>query len=841
MKQYVTLSLLALLFVSPLFAQMEPPTLDYYLPSDITYNPDIPEPQEILGWVPGTWHVSHDKLVNYMRTLAESSDRISIEDRGQTYEGRPLLLLTITSPENHQNLEKIRQQHVALTENGAAKLDLENMPIVTYQGMSIHGNEPSGANAGLLAAYYLAAAEGPAIEQLLKHTVILFDPSFNPDGLQRFAHWANTNKSQNINPDPQDREYDETWPGGRTNHYWFDMNRDWLPVQLPESQARIETFHNWYPNILTDHHEMGSNSSFFFQPGIQSRTNPLTPALNQELTKEIGNYHAAAFDELGSLYYTEEDYDDFYYGKGSTFPDVNGSIGILFEQASSRGHAQETENGILTFPFTIRNQFTAFLSTLEAAQNMRVKLLDYQRNFFANARKEAGKDAYAFGSATDPARAYHLAQILKRQHIELYRSDSDFKENNTDFKKGSTYIVPKKQKFSRLLQAMFQEDTTFSDSLFYDISAWSFPLAFNLDFTDKADANLAKTKIDSLEFPTVPTVENGSYGYLINWADYYAPKVLNTVLNAELRAKVAMQPFTLTGKQYDYGTIFVPLQNQKKNGQEMQQFMNCLAQENAVRITGVGSGLTSQGIDLGSRLFEAIEPVKVGLVVGEGISPYDAGEIWHLFDTRYDMRITKLDTRNMGRDDLSKYTCIILPSSYGSALDANATTKLKTWIEHGGTLIAFKNSASYLKSNKLLDFTLKETENPVKNISFQQKDDFYGAQVIGGAIFKANLDRSHPINFGYDHKTINLFRDTTIFIEQDSISFKNPITYSAEPLAAGYISATNLEMLKNSRPFVQNGLGRGQVILFTDNTNFRAFWYGTNKLMMNAVFFADKM
>jgi hypothetical protein len=841
MKQRFTLSLLALLFISPLFAQIEPPTLDYYLPSNVTYNPNIPEPQEILGWVPGTWHVSHDNLVNYMRTLAESSDRISIEDRGKTFEGRPLLLLTITSPENHQNLEEIRKKHVALTENGAAALDLESMPIVTYQGMSIHGNEPSGANAGLLVAYYLAAAEGPEIEQLLQHTVILFDPSFNPDGLQRFANWVNTNKSQNINPDPQDREYDETWPGGRTNHYWFDMNRDWLPVQLPESQARIETFHAWYPNILTDHHEMGSNSSFFFQPGIQSRTNPLTPALNQELTKEIGNYHAAAFDKLGSLYYTEEDYDDFYYGKGSTFPDINGSIGILFEQASSRGHAQETVNGILTFPFTIRNQFTAFLSTLAAAQNMRVKLLDYQRNFFANARNEAGNDAYAFGSSTDPARAYHLAQILKRQHIELYKSESDFKENDTDFKKGSTYIVLKKQKFSRLLKAMFQERTTFSDSLFYDISAWSFPLAFNLDFTDKADADLAKIKIDSLEFPTVPTVENGNYGYLINWDDYYAPKVLNTVLNADLRAKVAMQPFTLAGKQYDYGTVFVPFQNQNKSSQEMQQFMNGLAQENAVRITGIGSGLTSQGIDMGSRLFEALNPVKVGLIVGEGISPYDAGEIWHLFDTRYDMRITKLDTRNMGRDDLSKYTTIILPSGYGSALDIVATTKLKTWIENGGTLIAFKESASYLKNNKLLDFTLKETENQAKNISFEQKDDFYGAQVVGGAIFKADLDRSHPINFGYDQKTINLFRDTTVFIEKDSASFKNPITYSATPLAAGYISDINLEALKNSRPFVQDGLGSGQVILFTDNTNFRAFWYGTNKLMMNAVFFAGEM
>ena len=375
--------LLLVLFTSiTLQAQKNQLSLDYYLPEDVTYNTAIPTPEDVLGYVPGTWHVSHDKLVSYMKVLAKASDRIHIEQQGLTYEDRPLLLLTITSPENNNRLEAIRQDHLALTETASERLNTNELPVVVYQGFSIHGNEPSGSNAALVAAYYLAAAQGPKINELLKHTVILFDPSLNPDGLQRFAYWANTNKSKHINTDPQDREYDEVWPGGRTNHYWFDMNRDWLPVQLPESRARIATFHKWHPNILTDHHEMGSNSSFFFQPGIPSRTHPLTPALNQELTKNIGNYHAKALDNIGSLYYTEEDYDDFYYGKGSTFPDINGSIGILFEQASSRGHAQETDNGVLTFPFTIRNQFTAALSTLDAAVGMRTELLDYQRDFY---------------------------------------------------------------------------------------------------------------------------------------------------------------------------------------------------------------------------------------------------------------------------------------------------------------------------------------------------------------------------------------------------------------------------------------------------------------------------
>ena len=271
-----------LLVTSGLVFGQQQTDLSYYLPQNTTYNKAIPTPQSVIGHEVGEWHISHDKLVEYMKALAESSDRVTIENRGSTYEGRPLLLLTITSPKNHQNIDAIRAQHLAATDDNAT-VNTSNMPIVVNQGFSIHGNEPSGSNAAILVAYYFAAAESSEVTNLLENVVILFDPSFNPDGLQRFAFWANSNKSKNLNPDPNDREYNEVWPRGRTNHYWFDMNRDWLPVQLPESRARLETFHKWLPNILTDHHEMGTNATFFFQPGIPSRTHPLTPQLNQDL------------------------------------------------------------------------------------------------------------------------------------------------------------------------------------------------------------------------------------------------------------------------------------------------------------------------------------------------------------------------------------------------------------------------------------------------------------------------------------------------------------------------------------------------------------------------------
>ena len=832
--------LLAFLMLQILSAQ-EKLDLNYYLPQNVTYNPNIPKPIDIIGHEVGEWHVSHDKLQFYMKALANASDRISIENRGETYEGRPLLLLTITSPKNQANIENIRQTHVV---NTTKNTDITNQPIVVYQGFSIHGNEPSGANAGLAYAYYLAAAQGAEIETLLDNMVILMDPAFNPDGIQRFAHWANSNKSKNLNPDGNDREYHETWPNGRTNHYWFDMNRDWLPVQLPESKARINTFHKWLPNILTDHHEMGTNSTFFFQPGEPTRVHPLTPSLNQKLTAEIGTYHAKAFDEIGSLYYSEENYDDYYYGKGSTFPDVNGSIGILFEQGSSRGHVQESENGILTFPFTIRNQFTAALSTIEAANNMRSKILNYQQDFYNNARNEAAKNktkAIIFGDSKDAAKTWHLAEILNRHKIKFNKLKNDVNLNGKEYKKDASYVVPMNQKNYQLINAMFEKRTTFTDSLFYDISAWTFPLAFNLDYTETSSLSNLGEEVKELKPLIGSLTGNSNYAYLFEWNEYYSPRALNTILEAGLRAKVGKEPFTVEGKSYDYGTIMVPVQNQRLNKQELQQFMLKIAQDNNLKITAVGTGLT-KGIDLGSNEFDPIKKQQVGLLVGNGVTYADAGEIWHLFDQRYNMKITKLDTDYFSRVDLSRYTALIVPSIYGNALDKNAVAKIKDWVKAGGTLIAYRNAAFWLNSNEIMKINFKKDSAIVaKNIPFDKRRDFRGAQVTGGAIFEAKLDRSHPINYGYKNNTLPLFRNTNIYITPDKNSYNNPIQYTSNPLLSGYISEENLAVLKNSVPFKTSGYGKGQVILFTDNTNFRAFWFGTNKLLMNAIYFGKMM
>lgn len=808
--------------------------LSYYLPKNTTYNTNIPTPESVIGHEVGEWHITHDKLVEYMKVLAASSDRISIENRGKTYEDRPLLLLTITSAENHKNLESIREKHIEATNSNA--VDVSKNPIVVYQGFSIHGNEASGSNAALAVAYYLAAAEN--IDDLLNNVVILFDPSLNPDGLQRFAYWANTNRSKNINPDPNDREYFEIWPRGRTNHYQFDMNRDWLPVQLPESTARIASFHKWLPNILTDHHEMGSNSSFFFQPGIPSRTNPLTPQMNQDLTREIATYHAKALDEIGSLYYSEEGFDDFYYGKGSTFPDINGSIGILFEQGSSRGHAQETVNGILTFPFTIRNQFTAALSTLEAAKSMRVKILEYQQSFYKESRNTGVNKAVVFGDEKDAAKSFHLAEVMKKHKIKIHELKDDFTQNGKTFKKGYSYVVPMNQKNHRLVKAMFDVRTKFKDSLFYDVSAWTFNHAFGVDYAEDVAISKAGAEITDLKMKSGNVSSKSNYGYLMPWNEFYTPKALNTILQKGIRAKVSMRNFKNGGNSYDYGTIFIPVQNQKLDATDLYNFLNKVAEDSHTTITGVSTGL-NDGIDMGSNNFRNITKPKVAMIVGDGVTGNDTGEIWHLFDQRFDMHITRLDTRNLSRMDITKYTHIVIPSS---RLEKSAIEKIKTWVKNGGVIVGYKNTASWLASNKMINLSFdKAKRDSVKNITFENKSLFSGAQVIGGAIFEAKIDRSHPINFGYKNDKIALFRNSTMFLKADKNSYNNPIQYTANPLLSGYISKENAKVIPNTVPFKVQRFGRGRVIVFTDNTNFRAFWFGTNKLLMNTIFFGDMM
>ena len=815
--------------------------LSYFLKDHNSYNQEIPKPSDFtLGNQEiGNSHISHDRLVNYMTALANSSDRISISKRGKTFEGRPLILLTISSKENHQKIESIRKEHLSLNTNNSKK-DYSQMPVVLYQGYSIHGNEPSGSNAAMLYAYHLAASNSKELLNALKNSIILLDPCFNPDGLQRFAHWANTNKSINPNPDNNDREFDENWPKGRTNHYWFDMNRDWLPVQLPESQSRIKTFHQWSPNVLTDHHEMGTNSTFFYQPGIPSRVNPLTPKENQIITAQIGKFHEKRLSEIGSLFYSEEDYDDFYYGKGSTFPDINGSIGILFEQASSRGSLQNSVNGLLSFPFTIKNQLTTSLSTLEAAVEMKNTLLSYQSNFFKNSNKKASNkknEYYLITDQKDKSKIFEFYKVLNKHEIITKKLSKNLVVNNVSYKIENSILVPKNQNKIRLIEAMFEKRKSFKDSLFYDISAWSFLHAFDLEYTNYYSKENYKKL--ALSKPVGSISNKNEYAYLFSWDDYYSPKVLYDLLKSGIRVKVGTKRFSVGSKNFDYGTILIPISNQKLSSSEINNKIELISKKSGINFYGYKSSHTN-GIDLGSNDFKNVSKPNIALIVGEGVTSYDAGEIWHLLDTRYEIPLTKIKKSNISNYDLSNYSTIIMVNGRYD-FDSKTTEKIKKWVQNGGNLIGFRNSINWLIKKNFIKLKLNKNIASTKNLKFKDKKEHFGSQLTSGAIFKVELDRSHPINYGFYKNKLSIFRNTNIYIANDSIGYNNPIKYSKDPLISGYISKENLLSIRNSKPFSVTSLAKGKVAVFTDNTNFRAFWYGTNKLMMNAIFFAGLM
>ncbi len=842
MKKFIFSVLLAL-FTSLTFAQ----DLSYYLPKGYTYNPAIPTPKQVLGYEVGEWHVTHDQLVMYMKAVAEASDRVIFEETGRSYEKRPQTLLTITSPNNLTKLDQIKAERTKLRIPGES-VAIEKMPVVMFMGYSVHGNEPSGANASLVAAYHFAAANEIAAE--LEDIILLLDPAINPDGLNRFASWVNSHKAYIMNGDPAQRELNEAWPRGRTNHYWFDLNRDWLPVQHPESRNRVRVFQSWLPNIHLDFHEMGTNSTFFFQPGVPSRMHPLTPDKNFELTEKIGTYHAKALDQIGSLYYNQENYDDFYYGKGSTYPDVQGSIGILFEQASSRGHLQESANGMLSFPFTIKNQFTANLSSYQAAKEMRVELNQWMKDFYSEIKTETTADvnkAYIFGAKNDDARSYHLADLILQHDIKVFALNENITVNGQEFKKETSYIVPADQPQYRLIKAMFETRTIFKDSLFYDISAWTYPMAFDLDYMalNSKILNLASVKqVDKSDFTLAPgnVIGNaGAYQYALEWTDYYAPKAAYQLLKAGFLVRVSNTEFTTAERKiYGRGTILI---DKGESGLDDQAFfakLNEIAKEAHVDIHALTTGYTA-GANLGSTFIVPLKTPQVALLVDGGVDSGEAGEIWHLLDQRMKMPVTLLPVSSVNNANLDRYNVILMTDGNYNSLGKMGAEKLKEWTSKGGTLVAKGGALRFLAQNEIGNFTFRTVDNSEKGLqkSYADFENATGAKGTFGAIFKANLDTTHPIGYGYSKKELYTFRNDNFFMEVSPNPYANPLVYTADPLASGYLHPSNLPGIQNGSVIRVSGVGRGRIIGFADNPNFRAFWFGTNKLFMNSIFFGQ--
>ncbi|MEL6355714.1 MAG: M14 family zinc carboxypeptidase, partial [Bacteroidota bacterium] len=805
----------------------------------LDYNPAIPTPESFLGWQIGEWHISHDLLQVYMRTLAAASDRIALVEYARSYEGRPLMALIITDPNNHARLDELKEAHRQLSNLGTAgRDDLTDVPGVLYQGYCIHGNEPSGGNAAALVAYYLAAAPLSEVGPLLQKNIVLLDPCLNPDGFNRFATWANAHKARRLNPDPQDREYREHWPRGRSNHYWFDLNRDWLPVQHPESRGRIALFQEWRPNVVTDHHEMGTGATFFFMPGEPTRVYPGTPRINQELTAAIGEFHATALDSIGSLYYSGEGYDDFYLGKGSTYPDMQGTVGILFEQASSRGHLQESENGLLSFPFTIRNQVVTSLSTQRAFVNLREQLLQYQRDFYR--KSNIGKGGYVVDGDNDPGRTRALAELLQRHEIAV-------KQYGDDAPTG--LYIPLDQRQHQLVTALFEPIYEFEDSLFYDVSTWTLPYAFNLPTRKTSNPPSGFGPVQGV-MPDEPSIERGSYAYFVAWDDYYAPKAAYALMDKGLRVKVSYQPFTdRSGREFGRGTLMVPVANQGDlTAQEVHNLVAEVEKETLVDAIPADGGQVNQGLMLGSRsAYGTLRKPEILLLVDGGVSYLESGEVWHLLDQRFDIPVTKIELGDVTYADLDRYNVIVMVDGNYGALGASGTEKIKNWLGSGRVLITQKRAATWAANNGLAKLEIRKRTGEPEGEERNQRRPYAkasrdsGGRVLGGSIFNTKGDLTHPLLFGYQREEVPVFRRGTLMFEPTENDYATPLVYTEAPLLSGYSPRGFADEVAGSAAIVVSGAQGGRTICFADNPNFRALFYGTNKLFLNAVFFGDQI
>lgn len=794
---------------------------------------DVPRPDQVLGFTPGQRHIRHHELVGYLRQLQQHSDRVSSEVIGLTHEGRELMHFYITSAANQARLESLRQQHL----KGEG-------PLVVWLGYSIHGNEASGSNVAPWVAWSLAAGEEAWLDELLENTIIILDPSLNPDGMDRFAQWTNAQAGYNPSADPADWEHTEPWPNGRTNHYWFDLNRDWLPLTQPESRSRISQFQRWRPHVLTDHHEMGSDATFFFQPGVPSRTNPITPALNQEITDALGSYHAQAFDQANALFFTREVFDDYYYGKGSTYPDAQGSVGILFEQASTRGKRVTSSYGETSFAQTMLNHYRASFSTLRGANDLREKLFDYRRQHDAKAPQSVGKGVWLVGDDGDPQRLDHFLQVLSQHEIEIYALAQAQEMGGQRFTPGHAYVIPRQQAQALLVEALFSKPTQFADESFYDVSAFTLALAYDLPHA-RLDKTLSLDERYRVR-PMQPAELPEALAYVIPWGQMRAPGFMQQALTGGLKLRITSEPVRLQTTQgprdLSRGSLLIATGLQD-DPETLAQRLSYLQRYYPVEILPITQGRALNGPDLGSARWEEARQVKPLLVVGPGIDPYDAGEVWFTLDQNLGFTPTRVEWYRLGRVDLSQYTHVLMVDGNYSQLAAGVQQKLVDWVRDGGDLILAQGASQWSMSlpwgNKTQESGQKdENGQPSERRPYGEFEQDFAKRLVAGTIFNLDIDTTHPLGYGLQRGQMPMMKSNLNLLAGDDNPYAMVAVYAQTPVLAGYASSENKQALAGKGAIHASSAGRGHIIRFADNPLFRGHWLGSQRVYLNALMFS---
>lgn len=849
--------LLAVVLLLPLAAAAQ---TAYYFPdaAEADFDPAIPTPEAFLGYPVGSHYTRHDRIVDYMRELARVSDRVHIEDTGRSYEHRPLVALLITSPANHARREELRRAHAALADPEAAAPDPTQVPVVVGLYYSVHGAETSSGEAALLTAYYLAASRSPQTLRWLDSAIVLLDPAQNPDGRDRAANWHNAWKSNPPIADPLDKEHNEPFPGGRFNHYFTDLNRDWLAATQRETRHKLELFHQWRPNVQIDFHEMGSGSTYYFEPSPSSMHSPLLPQASYDFNVTLARYHARALDSLGSLYFTREVFDNFSPVYGSTYPDFHGGVGVTVEQASSRGLIQDTPNGPLEFRFTIRNQVAIGLATVEGAVSEHADLFQLQRDFFRSAREQGRRHphaAFVFGDPDDQGLTRTLLDLLLTHRIRVHALAAPVTVDGQTWEPGSAFVVPSAQPQFRLVHSIFEETPETSDSV-YGSTSYAIAHAYGIRNARLRRAPALGEAITAVPAPLQAGASGtAAYAWAIDWRDINAPRALAALLEQDLRVRSAFEPFTArtaTGETaFGRGTLVIPVAGQPLDAEALRAAVDEATRQAGVVAHALGTGQSVAGIDLGSNSVRPIRKPNIALVVGQGVSPTEIGSTWFALSERLQWPATRLDPGQLARVPLRDYTSIVLAGGRYDDWNDATVAALKRWIQGGGSLVTFGTASQWALDKGLTGAPADEKADkeaaagdggePVARHDFASRPDVLAQERTAGNLFSADADITHPLAFGVPRRAVFVHKETSVTLAPVSDPFSNVVRIDDDPLVNGYLPDLLRQRTAGSVWAQVVRSGEGNLVLFADDPAHRKYWLGTERMLLNALFLADRL
>ncbi len=804
----------------------------------ISFAQTIQSPSEYLGYELGSRFTRHHKVVEYFKYITNISKNVQLTKYGETNEHRPLYLSFISSENNIGNLEEIRTTNLKRTGilEGSANSEIG----IVWLSYNVHGNEASSSEAAMLTLYKLITEK----QDWLKNTVVIIDPCLNPDGRDRYVNWYNQTKNTPFNTNPDVTEHNEPWPGGRPNHYLFDLNRDWAWATQLETQQRLKVYNKWMPHIHVDFHEQGYNSPYYFAPAAEPYHEIITD-WQRNFQTEIGKNHAKYFDKEGWRYFTKESFDLLYPSYGDTYPTYMGAIGMTYEQA---GHGRAglgiiTENNtVLTLKDRIAHHTTTGLSTVEVAVNNTSKMLDEFSKFFDNSGLKHKN--YILRGA--PEKIESVMELLQKHEIDFHRADGkNIKAFNFETKSIENFksskndlIIPTNQPKGKMVKVLFEQEAQLSNPITYDITAWSLPYAYGLQgfvTEDKITIESDLKLIDKQQ--NINTVSKNAYAYLHKWNEVSDAELLGNLLKEGFNIRFSEKDFSVEGKQFNKGSIII-MRGENEHISNFDAIIVEIADRLNKKLNTTKTGFVATGADFGSSSIKLIKNKNIAVLAGEGTSSLSFGEIWHFFETQLNYPINVINIDNFNRTNLAKYQVLILPNGYRA--NENDLKKLSAFTSGGGNIVAIGSSVSSFADKKGFDLKVKkakeeDAKKPTPNlIPYDQQEKEYIKEAITGSIFKSTVDHSHPLAFGYNNNYYSLKqRSSTYQLLENGYN----VAYFPENFEhiSGYAGENALKEIPNSLLFGIERKGRGNIIYMVDNPLFRSFWENGKLFFVYAV------